>query len=618
MMSHQLGGLVQDALRFVRYHCPGIETSPPHVYSALLFTPAQSVIRSLYQMNAPQWLSVNTRADDTWSQCIQSIESLESDIWHGNREVIFFPDGRSFATTSSVGIDIWHLATGELLQFIEWLSSDMKCMEQGFFEDNISSMAISCDGSILAVASSRKIVLWDMTIGRHLRTVTSPRAKFTSVLFANDKGTLASGLEEGSIMLWNAKTGECLSTLKDDYHSSDVNSIVFSRDGHRLTSAVGQAALVWDTITGRCLQKMESHRAAVKLVAFHPTSAMAQSISVDNTFKVWDIATGVCLRTMEIEGDLDLPATFSMDLEKLAAHLDPLTIGLWDLTTGHILRRLEVGYGTESLAFSPDEKTLITASKPEGIKIWDMTVVVNDTSGRPHRSPVHSVAFSADGERVVSMSDDVLKIWEFSSGRCLQTIHDWGRVSHHFKASSVTFSGKGVLLALVLKHVDCFVELRDLNEGVFTRRKLLPGTSPVNAVEFSPDNITLAVFRNETMDLWNINTDSWQASFELRGYAGKLRFSATGSHIYDVETHYGEVIEVEGKLGTVLISGGQFDYNHMVGYSFLESDSWVRKDGDMILWLPLKYRPFAYAFAVVGSTMAIGTLSGDVWFLRFP
>lgn len=396
-MSHQLGGLVQDALRFVQYHYPGIETSPLHVYSALLFTPAQSVIRSLYQMNAPQWLSVNTRADDTWSQFIQSIESLESDIWHGNREVIFFPDGRSFATTSSVGIDIWHLATGELLQFIEWLSSDMKCMEQGFFEDDISSMAISCDGSILAVASSRKIVLWDMTIGRHLRTVTSPCAKFTSVLFANDKGTLASGLEEGSVMLWHAKTGECLSTLKDDYHSSDVNSIVFSRDGHRLISAVGQAALVWDTITGRCLQKMESHRAAVKLVAFHPTSAMAQSISVDNTFKVWDIATGVCLRTMEIEGDLDLPATFSMDLEKLAAHLDPLTIGLWDLTTGHILRRLEVGYGTESLAFSPDEKTLITASKPEGIKIWDMTVVVNDTSGRPHRSPVHSVAFSADG-----------------------------------------------------------------------------------------------------------------------------------------------------------------------------------------------------------------------------
>jgi len=43
------------------------------------------------------------------------------------------------------------------------------------------------------------------------------------------EGLLASGSYDGTIKLWNTKTGECLKTLSE--HGHEVMSISFDRDG---------------------------------------------------------------------------------------------------------------------------------------------------------------------------------------------------------------------------------------------------------------------------------------------------------------------------------------------------------------------------------------------------
>jgi len=56
-----------------------------------------------------------------------------------------------------------------------------------------------------------------------------------SMAWSPDGRTLASRSRDGTVILWDAKTGEQLHTLQG--HSGRVSSVAFSPDGKRLASA---------------------------------------------------------------------------------------------------------------------------------------------------------------------------------------------------------------------------------------------------------------------------------------------------------------------------------------------------------------------------------------------
>lgn len=108
---------------------------------------------------------------------------------------------------------------------------------------------------------------------------------------------------------------------------------------------------------------------------------------------------------------------------------------LWDLDRGEVIRRFKghVG-GVFHVAFTPDGKTLASASGGNDfstatqfvdcvVKLWDVA------SGEPlrtleggHRQFVRCVAFSADGKKLLSVSEDALCLWETNTGKKLLTL----------------------------------------------------------------------------------------------------------------------------------------------------------------------------------------------------
>ena len=67
-----------------------------------------------------------------------------------------------------------------------------------------------------------------------------------------------------------------------------------------------------------------------------------------------------------------------------------------------------------SVAFSPDGKRIVSASRDNTLRLWD--VHTGQSIGEPlqgHQSPVLSVAFSPDGNRIISASwDQTLRLWD--------------------------------------------------------------------------------------------------------------------------------------------------------------------------------------------------------------
>jgi WD40 repeat protein len=96
------------------------------------------------------------------------------------------------------------------------------------------------------------------------------------------------------------------------------------------------------------------------------------------------------------------------------------------------------------VAFSPDGRTIASASEDQTIILWD--VRRRQRLGQPlngHDGPVTSVAFSPDGRTIASASEDqTIRVWLVRDGQGLYSF-----IEHNDPVNSVAFAQDGVTLA---------------------------------------------------------------------------------------------------------------------------------------------------------------------------
>jgi dipeptidyl aminopeptidase/acylaminoacyl peptidase len=175
------------------------------------------------------------------------------------------------------------------------------------------------------------------------------------------------------------------------------------------------------------------------------------------------------------------------------------TIRLWETSTGNILFNIN-GHEKEvnSIAFSPDGKTLASGSDDNTIRLWDTATGIESLRIGGLNDECRSIAYSPDGKTLASGGvDTVISLWEIATGRKLLNC----KVNRH-SVWSVAFSPDGK--TLVSGGEDNTIRLWDVATGKEILR-VEGGGGPVDAVAFSPDGKMLASsLGNTTILIWDI------------------------------------------------------------------------------------------------------------------
>ena len=182
--------------------------------------------------------------------------------------------------------------------------------------------------------------------------------------------------------------------------------------------------------------------------------------------------------------------------------------------------------GVSSVAFSPDGQRIVTGSLDRTAKVWDAASGRELLTLKGHGGAVNSVAFSPDGQRIVTGSlDKTAKVWEAASGRELLTLK-----GHSDSISSVAFSPDGQ--RIVTGSGDKTAKVWEAASG----RELLTlkGHGGVLfSVAFSPDGKRIVTgSADQTAKVWD--AASGRELLTLKGHGGVLwsvAFSPDGQRI---------------------------------------------------------------------------------------
>lgn len=262
---------------------------------------------------------------------------------------------------------------------------------------------------------------WDiMNTLRGMRSLKGHRDAITSLSFSPDGNLLASGCEDGTIRIWDVRSGKQLHVLKK--HEYRVNSVSFSHDGALLASgSYDETIRIWDTATGRPINVFEDHDVDVGVVQFSPVSRLLASGADDKTIRLWDGDNGWDSTVLSGHKGAVRCLDVSRDGRILASGSSDKSIKLWDLTRRKEMDSL-LGHSKPvvGVTFSSDGKTLVSADDSSMVRIWDVAKGRQTGSIEGDFHDLSAIALDRSGSVVATGGYDHIGLWDLQTGRGLR------------------------------------------------------------------------------------------------------------------------------------------------------------------------------------------------------
>ena len=391
----------------------------------------------------------------------------------------------------------------------------VECLSPNGHTGEVNSIAFSLDGRQLASgACDGTVRIWDLKSGKS-RVLEGHAKSVNSVAYSPNGRQLASGASDNTVRIWDLESGE---SRVIEGHVGQVMSVAYSPDGRQLASgALDKSVRIWNLESGES-RVLGEYEGEIFSVAYSPDGRKLASGGGDSKVRIWDFESGES-RVLGCHEQAVTNVTFSADGKQLASGALDSKVRIWNLESGESRILGCHADVVASVAFSPDGRQLASGGYEGMVLLWDL-VSGESRVIEGHAGFVRSVAFSPDGRHLASGAfDRTVRIWSLSNGAIcvLEGNTGWG--------VSVAFSPDGRQLASGV--FDRTVRIWDLKSG---KSRVLGGYSDVvTSVAFSPDGRLLANSGvDRTVRLWDLESVESRVLEGHTGAVNSVAFSPDG------------------------------------------------------------------------------------------
>lgn len=207
------------------------------------------------------------------------------------------------------------------------------------------SAAFGGDGRILIAASQNAVYLWNLAHRKLITRILSVHLGVDTLAVSPDGATLALGGEvggrkpTGNVYLQDLATRRRIRTIHDQAEAAtgEISTVAYGRTDRVLVGADGQKIYLWSTVTGRQLRSITAPgQVRLRSVAFSPDGQTVAATGTGDAAYVWDARTGKLLAVLP----------------------DP-----------------DGNNGADTLAYSPDSRTLAVSEFNGKIDLWNISAL---------------------------------------------------------------------------------------------------------------------------------------------------------------------------------------------------------------------------------------------------
>jgi WD40 repeat protein len=438
-------------------------------------------------------------------------------------ELAFSPDSKLLFSSSS----------REGFLRIEEISTGKELSQRKFPSDVLSSMALSNDGSYVALSSgTRKLFLWKWQ-SEEPRQIETPGRPVDSVSLSPDGKLLAGVQQFGTLFVWEVPSGRLL--FQQDSGEAGyayLGKAVFTPDGksllvprrHRQSTNRGKIELI-DPLNGRSQGTLDTGTFGGGLVVSADSRTLA--MTAGSGVRVWDLPSRKEL-TLAYEAHESDPSYIIVSRAGfLVSAGDDNSVRVWDSATGEHKRKFIVDNWIRAIGLSPDGNLLAASSLDDAVHVWDRRTgrEVYCLAGHGKVGGRRVLGFLPDGRGLLSWGDDYdLRLWDMKNGKA--------RFEHPIRPRGIEFTNK---------------DDRRETEFEFDRY----------AAVLTPDAKTLVLWIRGKYHLFDAATGKESVTFPAEGRMGSLAVSADSKHLLasaygDYETGNHQVVLLDLATGTTM------------------------------------------------------------------
>ena len=395
-----------------------------------------------------------------WSPSGLEADTIKLQNVHGERDIVFLPDGQRLAVPDSDRVDIVDVPKRKIAGKLVLSESQSSELPRVFL------LPDSNDEIVLSIRDRYEV--WDLVTRKKVRNIAR-RTDAASEMPSPSWGLMAT---------WSPLRIEELAGGREAIvlggHTAAAGAVAFSQDGSMLATKTGRRFWVWDLKSGEP-RLFDGHRAlgeggfeidslsfaggGAGLISSDPLSglvewnvaageitneiavprdeqsALVNACSADghwcvsgdrNRIEIRDVATWRIDRTFDAGAGRGV--AISDDGNWIATPVES-KVRIWDRRNGRA--RVFEGHEevTSRVAFSPGGRLLASADFSGVVKIWDVESGRQQLSFQTGHTGVTSLAFSPDSRTLATGgSDPTIRLWNASSGELRHTLEghaDW-------------------------------------------------------------------------------------------------------------------------------------------------------------------------------------------------